>query len=87
MFSDEDKIEEISNKIRKEEESRTTSTIPDPENQDRHEMAVPIGDFVRSATVSMKSGRPAECAKRAASALLKTAALLLALYLFICRLV
>ena len=85
MFSDEDKIAEISNKIRKEE-SPATSTIPDPKTRDRHEMAVPIGDFVRSATVSVKNGRPAECAKRAASALVKTAALLLALYLFICRL-
>ena len=44
-------------------------------------------DLVRSASVTMKSGKPAECAKRAASALLKTAALLLALYLFICRFV
>ena len=46
-----------------------------------------IQDLVRSASVTMKSGKPAECARRFASALGKTAALLLALYFFICRLV
>ena len=43
-------------------------------------------DLVRSASVTMKSGKPAECAKRFASCLARTAALLLALYFFICRL-
>ena len=45
-----------------------------------------IQDLVRSASVTMQSGKPAECAKRFASTLAKTAALLLALYFFICRL-
>lgn len=48
-------------------------------------MAHVIGDVVHSASVTMKSGRPAECARRFASAMGRTAALLIALYFFICR--